>query len=58
MSNESQSEHKRPPLGFRVGAEVDAQLRELARRGERTLSQEIRLAVREHLERAQPEEGR
>ena len=44
-----------------VSAAVDAEQREelerLAREGDRTLSQQVRMAVREHLHRHQAEKG-
>ena len=49
--HEAATEAKRIPMGAYVDREQHQRLAEMAERNERSLSAEVRLAVREHIER-------
>jgi len=53
MGEQETQTAKRVPMGAYVDREQHRQLAELAEQNERSLSAEVRLALREHLEREQ-----
>lgn len=53
QEQEQEPEPKRIPMGAYVDVDQHRQLAKLAERNERSLSAEVRLALKEHLEREQ-----